>query len=200
MDRLTAVRARLEAVWEAARQRSFWVVVPLAALGVVGVAGVVGSTALLRADAWRIRANEIRATGETVKAWREDLVAPPPAESAAWEQSRRAVRQLGIDDGDRIALMQLVAQRAEDLGLETAAIGFLPSDTLGIEVFREVDGQIFDPAPYALHVRLRAGYEGIGRFIGALPPQVGVHRLRATREEGSVLTDLVLVIFLGEER
>lgn len=199
MDRLAAVRARLEAVRDAAGRRSFWIVVPLAALGVVGVAAVVGSTALLRADAWRIRANEIRATSATVEAWRQDLVTPPPAESAAWERSRRAVRELGIDGGDRIALLQLVAQRAEDLGLETVSIGFLAADTLGIDVFREVDGQIFDPAPYALHVRLRAGYEGIGSFIGALPPQVDVHRLRVTREAAGALAELVLVAFLAGE-
>ncbi len=196
---LNAVKERLEAAWEAARTRSFWIVLPVATLGVIGVAGVVGTTAMLRADAWRVRTNEIGATGQTVEAWREDLVEPPPAESAAWERSRRAVRGLGIEGADRIALMQEVAQRAEDLGLGTVSIAYVAADTLGIEVFREVDGVLFDPAPYALHVRVRAGYDGAASFIGSLPPQVEVHRLRMTREEdgGGILTDLVLVVFLG---
>jgi hypothetical protein len=198
-NRLAEIRERLEPVWEAARTRSFWIVLPVATLGVIGVAAVVGSTAMLRADAWRVRTNEIRATGETVEAWRQDLVEPPPAESAAWERSRAAVRRLGIEDADRIALMQEVAQRAEDLGLGTVSVSFIAADTLDIEVFREVDGVLFDPAPYALHVKVRAGYDGAASFVGSLPPQVEVHRLRMTRDAGGVLTDLVLAVFVGED-
>lgn len=197
-DRLATVTHRLEAVWEAARARSFWILLPVTTLGVIGVAAVVGSTAMLRADAWRIRANEARATEQTVVAWREDLVPPPAAESAAWERSRRAIRGLGIEGGDRIALMQLVAQRAEDLGLGTVSLAFAASDTLGIDAYREVENAVFEPAPYALHVRLRAGYAGIGSFIGSLPPQVDVHRLEVTRDTAGILTDLILVVFLEE--
>ncbi len=197
-DRLATVTDRLEAVWEAARARSFWIILPLATLAVIGVAGVVGSTAVLRADAWRIRANEVRATEQTVEAWRQDLVTPPPAESAAWESSRRAIRGMGIEGGDRIALMQLVAQRAEDLGLATVSVAFAASDTLGIDAYREVEGAVFEPAPYAVHVRLRADYAGIGSFIGSLPPQVDVQRLLVTRDTAGILTDLILVVFLEE--
>lgn len=197
-DRLKAIGARLERVWNAARQRSFWMVLPLVTVGIIGVAGVVGSTALLRADAWRIRTNEIRATGETVEAWRHDLVRPAAAESAAWERSRRMVRGRGIEGGDRIALMQLVAQRADDLGIGSVSVAFAATDTLDVEVFREVDGQVFEPAPYALNVRLRAGYGGVASFIGALPPQVDVHRMTMTEsDDGGVSTELVLVVFLA---
>ena len=197
-DRLTAIRARLELVWDAARRRSFWIVLPLVTVGIIGVAAVVGSTALLRADAWRIRANEVRATGETVEAWRTELVPPTPAESAAWERSQRLVRGRGIEGGDRIALMQLVAQRAEDLGIGAVSVAFAATDTLDINVFREVDGQVFDPAPYALQVRLRSGYGDLASFIGSLPPQVDVHRVTVTREGGGFVgAELVLVVFLA---
>jgi hypothetical protein len=199
-DRLTAIRARFGPALEAAGRRSFWIVLPLAAMGLIVVAGVLGSTAMLRAEAWRIRANEIRATGETVAAWREDLVPASPAESAAWERSARAVRGYGIDAADRIALMQLVAQRAEDLGIGPVAVAFVAADTLAIDVFREVDGRFFDPAPYALRVGFTAPYAGIASFIGALPPQVDVHRLTVARDDeggrGGVRADLVLVVFL----
>jgi hypothetical protein len=197
-DRLSTVTDRLEAAWESARARSFWLILVLATLGVIGVAVVAGSTAMLRADAWRTLANEVRATEQTVMAWREELVPPVPAESAAWENSRRAVRGLGIEGGDRIALMQLVAQRAEDLGLAPVSVAFAASDTLGIDAVREVGDVVLESAPYALHVRLRADYAGVGSFIGSLPPQVEVHRLEATRDTAGILTDLILVVFLEE--
>ena len=197
-ERLAALRARLEAVGEAARARSFWIVLPLTTLAVVGVAGVTGSAALTRAESWRARAAELRATSATVETWREELVEPPPAESAAWGRSRRAARGLGIEPGDRIALMQVVAQRAEELGLADVSVGFVDADTLELETFREVGDAVFDAAPYALQLRVRAGYEAVGSLIGSLPPPVAVHRLRLSRDDQGVTAALTLVVFLRE--
>lgn len=197
-DRRDAVRTRVDAFREAVGTRSFWIVLPAAALVVFTVAWLTGSAAVDRAGEWRARTTELTATGETVESWRAGLVRPTPAESAAWERSRRAARRLGIEGRDRIALLEQVAQRAEELGLATVSAGFASADTLDIEVFREVDGRIYDPAPYALQLRVRAGVEGTGRLLGALPPQVVLHRLRTTRDEDGVLTELLLVVFVEE--
>lgn len=197
-DRLRALRARLGAAGEAARQRSFWIALTLATLGVMAVAAAVGSAALLRADAWESRANALRATDGAVAVWRRELVRSSPAESAAWRRSERAVRGRAIAPGDRLALMQLVAQRAEELGIGEVSVAFGAVDTLEIDAVREVDGRVFEPAPYVLQLRFRAAYGQVASFIGALPPAVDVHRLRTEGDGDDALeTELVLVVFLA---
>lgn len=195
-DRLDALRARIGAAREAVGTRSLWIVLPVAVVVVVGAAWLTGSAAVDRGDEWRTRTGELQATEATIESWRNELVRSTPPEREAWERSRRAARRLGIDGPDRIALMEQVAQRAESLGLVTEAVGFASTDTLALEAFREVDGRVFDPAPYAIQLRLRAGYGGVASLLGALPPQVALHRLRMSRDADGVLAELVLVVFV----
>jgi hypothetical protein len=129
--------------------------------------------------------------------WRRELVPPTPAESAAWRSSERAVRERGIDASDRLALLQLVAQRAEDLGIAGVDVNFISADTLDIPIGREVEDEVFDVAPYALSVRFVGDYDDVARFVGSLPPQVEVHQLGLAAGEEGVGARLLLAVFLG---
>lgn len=191
----TAVRATKAAI----RRHAFWFAVPAATLGVVAVAGVVGSSALLRADEWQTRSGELRATREAARVWRQELIASSPEEEEAWRASAAAVRERGIDPGDRLALLQQVAQRAEDLGIGDVEVSFERSSALETSAIREVGEAVFEVAPWALSARFTADYRTVGSFIGSLPPQVDVHRLRMAALETAVETELVLIVFAGED-
>ena len=201
-DRLSALRTRLKTATEAAtvhgRRHAFWIALVAATAGVVAIAGVVGSSALIRADQWRVRAGELRATREAAAMWREHLVPATEAEEEAWRSSEAAVLERGIDPADRLALLQEVAQRAEDLGIGDVSVSFESSDTLEATAIREVGEAVFEVAPWAMSVRFVADYATVASFIGSLPPQVDVHQLRLTGLEMGVEMELVLLLFASD--
>ncbi len=201
-DGLTSLKARLDAATGAAtaasRRHAFWVALVVATVGVVTVAGVVGSAALLRADQWRVRTGELLATREAAAMWRAELVPATPAEQEMWGASEAAVRERGIDPSDRLALLQEVAQRAEDLGIGDVRVSFENADTLETTAVREVGEAVFEVAPWALAVRFIADYGAAAALVGSLPPQVDVHRLRMLGLEDGVETELVLLVFADE--
>jgi hypothetical protein len=180
------------------RRHAFWIALPLAILAVVLAAAVVRASAAERAAEWRERHREVSSTAEIVESWRQDMVPLVPAETIAWRASARAARERGIEAGDRIALMQVVAQRAEERGVADVRVGFVRSDTLRVREIREVSGDVFELAPYALSLRFLADYEATAAVVAALPPQVDVHRLELRSIDGdAVEADLLLVVYLG---
>jgi hypothetical protein len=181
-----------------ARRHGFWIALPLAVLAVVVVAATIRASAAERAAEWQERYRAVRSTEVVVEDWRHELVPLAAEETIAWRVSARAARERGIEAGDRIALMQVVAQRAEELGVADVRVGFVRSDTLRVREIREVSGDVFEMAPYAVSLRFLADYPATARVVGALPPQVDVHRLRLTHLDGGELeADLLLVVYLG---
>lgn len=201
-EQLSALKTRLAtaagATAAGARRHAFWIALPAATLGVVLVAAVVGSSALLRADEWQVRARELDATREVASTWREELVPPTTEEEVEWRSSEAAVRELGIDREDRLALLQTVAQRAEDLGISDVGVSFESAGALEATALREVGEAVFEVAPWAVGVRFLSDYRTVASFIGSLPPQVDVHRLRMGAIEGGVETELMLLVFARE--
>lgn len=181
------------------QRHAFWLALPLAALAVIVTALVVGSMAAERAEAWGERHREARATAAIMEGWSRQLVPPTPAESASWRASARSARERGIEAADRVALMQRVAERAEGLGVGDVQVGFVRADTLQVHGVREVSGDIFELAPYALSLRFMADYATIARVMGALPPQVDVHRARLVGAGTGVDAELILLVYLGVE-
>lgn len=180
------------------RRHAFWLALPLAVLAVVVAAAVVRGSAAERAAEWRERHGEVRSTEAVVASWRQEMVPLVPAETIAWRASARAARERGIEAGDRIALMQVVAQRAEERGVADVRVGFVRSDTLQVREIREVSGDVFELAPYALSLRFLADYGAVARVVAALPPQVDVHRLELRGLDGdAVEADFLLVVYLG---
>lgn len=191
------MRDRLEPLIQWVRDHRFWITLPAAVLIPVLAAVWVGRESLERAEAWRTRGAALEATRTVATQWRATLVSPPPAESAAWLESSRAVRQRGIAEPDRIAIMQRVAERAEGLGLSGVSVAFMETASLVTGPPRELGGEVFELAPYGLEVRFGGDYAGVASFIGSLPPQVEVLGLRlATMDEG-VDALVTLLVYLG---
>ena len=193
------MRDRLEPLLQWARDNRFWISLPVAALIPVAVAIWVGGRALDRAEEWRTRGAALAATHEVATAWRRQLVSPPPAESAAWRESRRAVRERGIAASDRIAIMQRVAERAEGLGLPGVTVSFVDTESLVAGPARELGGEVFEAAPYGLEVRFGGDYVGVARFVASLPPQVEVLGLALDAAEAGVEARVTLLVYLGGE-
>lgn len=201
-DGLSSLTTRLKAAMDTATgafgRHAFWVALVVATIGVVGVAAVVGSSALIRAEEWRVRTGELLATREAAAMWRAEMVPASPAEEAAWRASEASVRERGIDPSDRLALLQEVAQRAEDLGISDVRVSFESADTLETTAVREVGEAVFEVAPWALAVGFMSDYGTAASLVGSLPPQVDVHRLRMFGLENGVETELVLLVFASE--
>jgi hypothetical protein len=191
------VRARLAGAVPQIRRHGFWLALPVATAAVVAAAILTASAAAGRSDAWRERHEEARSTDSVLEGWERGLVPPAAEESAAWRASARSARDRGIEAADRVALMHAVAERAEGLGVADVRVGFIRSDTIQPRGVREVSGDIFELAPYALWLRFRSDYPTVARVIGGLPPQVDVHRVELHEGEGDIEADLVLLVYLG---
>lgn len=190
--------AAAEATRVRVRRHAFWIALVAVVLGVVAAAAVVGSAASLRADEWRVRSGELLATREAAAMWREEFAPATSEERSDWQASEARVREHGIDPADRLALLQEVAQRAEDLGIADVAVWFASTDTLGATTIREVGEAVFEVAPWAVGVRIVTDYRAVASYIGSLPPQVDVHRLMLETTSAGVEAELLLIMFASD--
>jgi len=158
-------------------ERRIWLEIVAAVLVVVAAAAVVvGRAGARRADLAE-RAETLTALAEVEDRWRAGFVEPTPAESTAWLRSRRRVEDHRVRATDRVALAQVVAQRAEEMGIPDVAVGFTGTDELTPPAARTVNQWTFAMAPYAVTVTFTADYPAVVGFVGSLPPQVQVRRL-----------------------
>lgn len=189
---------RLAAALQPLRDRSFWLVLAGTTVGVIVLALWVGRDALARAGEWEDRAAQTARSEALATAWTRDLEEPTPAERRAWAASRTAVEERGIGARGRVALMQEVAQRAESLGVRDALLSFVAADTLEVVVDRELEGTVFEPAPFALRMTGITNTRTLARLVQTLPPQVELVRLDAVAVPEGVEARLLMLVFLGE--
>lgn len=181
----------LAAPW---RRYGFWVELALAALVVMVAAWLVSRTAGRRQAELAEQEASLAMLVGAAATWRTGFVEPTPAESAAWRLSERQVRARGITATDRVALAQLVAQRAEELGIPDVQVGFSSADDLTAPTLA-VDAWTFEMAPYALDVAFVADYGAVIAFMGSLPPQVAVRRLELAHDENGVRAEALLIVY-----
>lgn len=194
------MKERLRVVTGALRAQSFWLVLGATSAVVILVAFWTGRGALEGAAAWRERAADTARTEALAAEWVRELEPVAPAESAAWRASAEAVAERGIVTRDRVALMQTVAETAERLGLRDLGLNFVSADTIAGAVERELDGDVFEAAPYALSLSGITDTRTLVRLVDALPPQVELVRLDAVAvPEGIEARMLMLVFFAGRE-
>ena len=189
---------RLGTFVDALRQRSYWLVLTATAATLVLLAVWIGRDALARAAAWEARATTTGEAEALAATWRRDLEPPTDAEYRAWAESLEAVEQRGIGARDRVALMQGVAERAEALGIRDAVLNFVAADTLGGLVDRELEGSVFEPAPFALTFSGTMRTATLARLVEALPPQVELVGMDAVAIPEGIEARLLMLVFLGE--
>ncbi len=177
-----------------ARARRFWFEVAAAVLLIVVAAWAVKVFASRRIDARSQREAALTELTEVTERWRAGYVPPTPAESAAWRLSERRVRERGVQSTDRVALAQLVAQRAEELGIPDVTVGFTDTEDLTPPPERVVDVWSFGMAPYAVTVEFTADYAAAVSFVGSLPPQVQVRRLVLESVPEGVRASTLLIV------
>ena len=188
---------RRVAVLEALRAQSFWLVLVGTAAVVIGLAAWTGRSALARAEAWRERAEGTARAQALATRWTRELEEPTGAEAAAWEASAAAVAERGIGSQDRVALLQSVAEEAEALRVGDLVLDFVSADSLATPAARELEGSVFEPAPYALTLSGITDTGTLVRLVRRLPPQVEVVRLDAVAVPEGVEARLVMLVFLA---
>ena len=188
---------RLSAGLEAVRRQSFWLVLSGTTLLLVMLAAWIGRDALDRAEEWRERGAATARAEALAATWARRLESPTAAESRAWSASAAAVDERGIAVRDRVALMQALAEQAETLGIRDAVLNFVAADTLDMLVGRELEGTVFEPAPFALALSGTMSTATLVRLIQALPPQVEPVEVDAVAVPEGVEARLLMLVFLG---
>lgn len=191
------MRERLSALVDALGARAFWIVLGGTAAVLIGLAGWTGWTALERAEAWREQAATTARAEALVRLWTRELEPATAAESAAWQASAAAAAERGIEARDRVALLQAVAEEAEALGIDDLVLNFVPADTLDALADRELEGSVFEPAPFALTLSGIAETGTLLRLVHRLPPQVELVRLDAVAVPEGVEARLTMLVYLG---
>lgn len=191
------MKQRREAVLEAVRAQSFWLVLGGTAAVLIGLALWSGRSALARAEAWQERAEGTARAEALARLWTRGLQASTPAERAAWAASAAAVAERGIGARDRVALLQEVAEEAEALGVQDLVLNFVDADSLAAPAERELEGSVFEPAPYALSLGGITDTGTLVRLVRRLPPQVEVVRVDAVAVPEGVEARLVMLVFLA---
>ena len=190
MDELLA---RLRALF--GRSQYLLTVGGLAALTVAAAAWVAiparKQAALLSAEAARLQA--VIASSNS---WVMQFQPATSEEAVLWQNSTFEIQALGVRPSERVTLAQVIARRADEAGLGSAHIRFLPADAAAQPPPRQVAGITFNPAPYRIQVTGAGSFGTVGSLIGALPPAVDLRSVNLARESSDrVTSSLTLSVF-----
>lgn len=153
---------------------------------------IVGAAGWRSGAEQRRRGDDLRQTLAATRGWPERFRAAASAESAAWLGSAEAVRELGVESADRIALLQLISRRAADVGLPDARITLTAGRG---EVGRDEVEWGVTAADYGVFVQLRGDYWSVVALLGALPPMVEVRQVDLVRDAGVLIAELDLTVY-----
>lgn len=155
---------------------------------------LVGRTARERAEQYEQRAAALQRSLDTYDLWRRGYAPAAPAESAAWLESEQAMRDLGVTLGTRVALAELVARRAEEIGIPDVRVTAETSDTM---VFAPLSGGGWqlELGALVLAVEAHADLAALEEFLAALPPQVDARHVRAFGTDGGFRSHLLLITY-----
>ena len=117
-------------------------------------------------------------------------------ESAIWQSTASEVASLGVKPTERLTLGQIVLRRAEDAGYSGAHIKFIPPGAAANLPPRRVADVTFNPAGYALQVTGTGSLAMLSRFLGSLPPAVGLQAVSlAGAGDAGASTAITLSVF-----
>jgi hypothetical protein len=167
----------------------------LAAL-TVAAAGWVAVPARKEAALLSAEAARLQAVIASSNSWVTQFQTASSEESALWQNTAFQVQALGVRPSERLTLAQVIARRAEEAGLGSSHIRFLPVDAAALPPPRQVAGISFKPAQYNIQVTGTGGFGALSSLIGALPPAVDLRSVSLARDSSNrVITSLTLSVF-----
>ena len=190
---IAALPARFRPALEIARAHRLWV--EFGAVTLLALVAVVsfGSAALARTAALHARAEELRAVERGMAGWRTGLRAPAPAESLAWRESERALSELGGGPDTPLTVARMVAQRAEEAGIEQLHIGVFPADSVLPVAPLQLGGWSVGAQGDGLLVEFDGDMADVIGFLGTLPTQAAVSKLEIATLEDRLHARVVLL-------
>lgn len=135
---------------------------------------------------------------EAAGRWAREFEPATPAEAASWSASHDAVRQLGTGPTYRVAVAELIARRAEELGLGEAQVRMEQADTISFGRL-ESGALTLDIGASALAVSFAGGTDAAAALMRRLPPQVDVRRVEITADVSGSWTRMLLILFRTSE-
>ena len=173
-----------------------WTLVPV--LIVILSATTVGAIAFARANRLEKQAVALRTSLDRVQSWRTEFRPASPAEAETWLEAEEAVRDLGLTLSTRVALAEVLARRAEQIGISQPQIRLESSDSIGFAAL--VAGQwSFELSPTAVRMELNSDPHGVAEFMGVLPPQVDVRNFWLLEDDSGPRATLLLIAYRTPE-
>lgn len=171
----------------------FWV--ESAAITLFGLLALVayGSAALSRSSALRAQAEELRTVQDAFARWRAELRPAAPAESLLWRESEQSLRAVGGEAARPLTVARLVAQRAEEAGIEDLRISVLPADSITPLKQVRIGGWAVEADGDGLLVEFDGDMTDVVGFLGALPTQAAVTSLQLNAAQGGLHARIVLL-------
>ena len=158
----------------------------------------VGVIAFRRAERLDEHAVALRNSLGRVDSWRTEFRPATATESVAWLEADQAVRDLGLTLSTRVALAEVLARRAEQIGIAQPQIRLESSDSITFAPL--VAGQwSFELSPTAMRMDLTADPLGVAEFLSVLPPQVDVRNVWFTEDDSTSTATLLLIAYRAPE-
>lgn len=190
---LTAGLARLRPPLAWVRAHRKWIEgATLTLLGLLAAFSL-GYAALSRASALSLQISELRQVEAGFDRWTSGLRPATPAESLAWRESEQTLRSLGAGSMEPLPLAQVVAQRAEEVGIPELRIRLISADSAAPVPPVELGGWRVQSGAEGLAVEFDGNMGDVVGFLGALPPQAAVSSLRIGRDKGVLRAQIILL-------
>ncbi len=189
---MNEIAARIRALFS---RNEYLVAVAGVAVLTLGAAAWVAIPARRQAASLSAEATKLKALIASSDSWVTQFQAASSEETALWQNTGFDVQSLGVRPSERLTLAQIISRRAEESGLGSPHIKFVPADSAG-QPPRRVAGISFNPAQYTIQLTGGGGFTPLSSLIGALPPAVGLRSIGVARDSsGNVSTSMILSVF-----
>jgi hypothetical protein len=190
---LSSASTRLQRLrpWIAANR--FWLQIGSLAVLALIASYIIGSSALERAGRYQLDSDRLTATHNGIGRWIDQVQPVFPAESLAWRESDAMLGALAAERMDPASIAQIVAVRAEQIGITDLGIQLLNPDDIPARAPVPAGGWTMSLGGSAVAVQFVGGWPAIISFLGSLPPQVEVGRVEVSATGGILLRADVLL-------
>jgi hypothetical protein len=189
-----AAQGRLRAAITSAREHRFWVEVGAITIFGVFAAFSYGYAALSRASVLQAQAANLGRVDEAFSRWQTQLERPSSAETRLWRESDESVRNLRSGAVRPLQIAQVIARRADQVGIDDVRIQLLSSDSIPDVESIERGTLSVEPLEEGLHVQFEGSMADVVSFLGVLPPHATVASIQSSGSDGRLNVDMVLVM------
>jgi hypothetical protein len=162
---------------------------------VIGLSAWVGLKARAAGNELAAKRAAWEQTASQLATVQQQFRVPTSTETASLISEASAMGALGVPEGEKLNIIDVVGRLAEACGLSGVRVNATASSDSAVVAERHVAGTRIANADYALAVEFVGSFANAQKFVSSLPPSVSLSRMTAARRDRGTVYQLVLSVY-----